>query len=350
MAEAKRELAIATDPTAYDNIGGAAIAVKYDTANDYIGNAGSHGTVFQTIRVTSFQQNANREVIIEESIDQVAASAVYGGTYSASGSFEAGFRPQSFQSSNLLMGIMGLQTVTSNNYKLSQIPATLALKVVDEQASTASIKGTTVIYRGVGITSFELNLNVKEYARCTINWIARQAEVYDVFYNSNTAISDEIAVFYNAVLNFGANKLLCKGMTLTLNRQMDQDYFYIGSEFLQGLYYNGLTDLGGTITLGAGDWTRIRTMIAGSGTDAMLDVGKTEFTGNTANAIPEGKLEVILMSTDGTTQVAKITVDSCKLTEASSSVQGRNQFEKTVNWKAVLNPAASKDFTVHIGA
>ena len=76
MAEAKRELSIATDPTAYDNIGGAAIAAKYDTTNDYIGNAGSHGTVFQTIRVSSFQQNANREVIIEESIDQVAASAI----------------------------------------------------------------------------------------------------------------------------------------------------------------------------------------------------------------------------------------------------------------------------------
>lgn len=350
MAEAKRELAIATDPTAYDNIGGTAIAAKYDVANDYIGNAGSHGTVFQTIRVTSFQQNANREVVIEESIDQVAASAIYGGTYAVSGSFEAAFRPTSFQSSNLLMGIMGLQTVTANNYKLSQIPASLALKVVDEQASTASMKGATVIYRGVGITSFEMNLNVKEYARSTINWIARQAEVYDTFYNSNSAITDEPAIFYNAVLTFGASQLLCKGVTLSLSRQMDQDYFYIGSEFLQGLYYNGLTDLGGTITLGAGDWTRIRTMIAGSATDAMLDVGKTEFSGNTANAIPYGALVLKFMTTNGTAQTALITVDECKLTEASSSVQGRNQFEKTVNWKAVLNPAAGKDFTVHIGA
>lgn len=349
MAEAKRELSIATDPKAFLEIGLANIAAKYSTTGDYIGTSGDHGTVFQTIRVTSFQQAANREVVVEESIDQVAASDIFGGVFSVSGSFEAAFRPTSFDDSNLLMGIMGLQTVSSSNYKLSQIPATLAIKVVDEQATTSTVKGTTVVYRGVGITSFEMSLNVKEYARCTINWIARQAEVFDLPYNTSSSISDDPSIFYNAVLDFASDKLYCKGITMTLSRAMDQDYFYIGSEFLQGLYYNGLTDLGGTITLGAGDWTRLRTMIAGSSTDATLDVGKREFAGTLANAIPGGKLEITLRTPDGTTQAAKITVDSCKLTEASSSVQGRNQFEKTVNWKAVLNPANGEDFTVHVG-
>jgi hypothetical protein len=370
-----RELAITTDPSAYDadEIDDYAIAAGYNTTNDYITyqSGASNTPKFKTIRVNSFSDSANRNSIIEEAIDQVAAASIYGGTYSSSGQFEASFRGWDFASSGLLEGALGGQTpaaVASNSahgaglkYILTMVAMPLALKVVDEQATDTSgsntVSGTTTVYRGVGITNMDINLNVKEYAKSTFQWIARRAEAFDIGYNTaapNNVINGEPAIFYNAVLKWtpdggSVETLKCKGFTMTLARTMDQDYFFIGSEFLQGLYYNGLTNLSGQITLGAGDWPRIRTMITGAttGGNNVLDQANQEFfgvvnpsTGTTtvlANAIPAGKFEIVLHKPDGLKEVAKITCDKAKLTEMNRSVQGRNQFEKTVSWQAQIN-------------
>lgn len=371
---ALRELAITTDSYAYDEeeINDYVITPGYDTTNDYITyvSGATHTPAFKSLRVNSFSDNANRDVIIEEAIDQVAAASIYGGTYGANGQFEAAFRGWDFATSGLLLGALGLQTpvdVASNQahgaglrYELTMTPQPLALKIVDEQATDTTgsnnVRGTTTVYRGVGITNMEINLQVKEYSRSTFQWIARRSETFDTAYNSpNNTINGEPAIFYNAVLKWkgeGAGDyetLKCKGFTMTLARTMDQDYFYIGSEFLQGLYYNGLTDLGGQITLGAGDWQRIRTMLSGQTTtgDETLDKSKREFFGEVngttgvttvlANQIPGGEFVIVLHDPAGTKEVAKITCNKAKLTEMARSVQGRNQFEKTVNWKAQIN-------------
>jgi hypothetical protein len=371
---ALRELAITTDSYAYDEeeINENVITPGYDTTNDYITyvSGAAHTPAFKSLRVNSFGDNANRDVIIEEAIDQVAAASIYGGTYGANGQFEAAFRGWDFATSGLLLGALGAQTplpVVANQahgaglrYTLEMTAQPLALKIIDEQATdtsgTNSVHGSTTVYRGVGITNMEINLNVKEYSRSTFQWIARRSETYDVAYNSpNNTVNGEPAIFYNAVLKWKGEgetdyeTLKCKGFTMTLARTMDQDYFYIGSEFLQGLYYNGLTDLGGQITLGAGDWQRIRTMLTGAKTGGSntLDQSKQEFFGVVnpttgastvlANQIPGGEFVIVLHKPDGSKEVAKITCNKAKLTEMARSVQGRNQFEKTVNWKAQIN-------------
>lgn len=369
-----RELAITTDTSAYDEeeINDYTIAPGYSTANDYITyqSGATHTPAFKTIRVNSFSDNANRDVIVEEAIDQVAAATIFAGTDGSNGSFECAFRGWDFATSGLLLGILGNQTpvaVASSQahgaglqYQLSMVAQPLAMKIVDEQATDTTgsndVHGTTTIYRGVGIEGMTLTLNVKEYAKASVNWLARRAETYDVAYNStNNTVNGSPAIFYNAVLKWKTEggstyeTLKCKGFTMNLERAMDKDYFYIGSEFLQGLYYNGLTELGGEITLGAGDWQRIRAMMAGvtTGGSNTLDQTKQEFFGAVnastgastvlANAIPGGEFTITLHTPDGTKEVAKITCNKAKLIEMSRSVQGRNQFEKKVNWKAQIN-------------
>ena len=373
----KRELAVTTDPSAYDEdeINDYAIANGYNTSNDWITyqSGATHTPAFKSLRVLSFSQNPNRSVIIEESIDQVAAASIFAGTDSISGQFETAFRGWDFHLSGLLMGALGYQepaTVASTSghnagysYTLAMSPATLALKVVDNQArdttGSNNVSGSTTVYRGVGITGFNLGLNVKEEIRATVNWIARRAEAYDLPYNTDSTINGDPCIFHNQTLKWtptagSAETMKCKGFTMNLSRTMDQDNFYIGSEFLQGLYYNGLTNLGGDITLGPGDWQRIRTMITGATTGGVntLDSGKQEFTGVSAsgtvlaNAIPSGKFEIVLHSTDGTKEVGKITCDVAKLTEANISVQGQNQFSKTINWQAQVN--STDKFTIEV--
>ena len=366
-----RELAVTLDPSAYSatEIENYTIAPGYDTANDYITyqNGDTHSNAFSTLRVTSFNYTSARNQIIEESIDQVAAASVFGGTYLPTGTFELNFRGWDMHLSGFLQAALGAQTpasVASNSahgagysYELAQTPATLAVKMVDEQASDGTGTGKTLVFRGVGVTSFNLALNVGDTVKATCNWIARRAEAFDTAYNTNSAITGDPAVFYNAKLKWtpdggSVEVMKCKGFTMDINRTMDQENFFVGSEFLQGLIYNGLTNLGGTITLGAGDWQRIRTMIVGSTTDNVLDEGNKEFTGEASagtvlsNAIPSGTFEITLHTPDGSKEVAKITADVAKLTEASADAAGRNQFNKTINWTAQIN--ATDKFTIEV--
>lgn len=369
-----RELGVTTDSYAYeeDEINNYAITFGYATATDnitYQNPANTTTPAFKSLRVTSFSDTSNRSVIVEESIDQVSAASIYGGTDGVNGQFEAAFRGWDFHLSGLLAGALGAQTPTDTTavtnvrkvgkkYILSMVPQVLALKIVDEQATDTAgsnnVIGTTTIYRGVGINSMELALQVKEYVKATFQWMGRRAEVFDAPYNTSSTVNGEPAIFYNATLkwepytgsSYGtAETIKCKGFTMTLSRTMDQDYFYIGSEFLQGLYYNGLTDLGGEITLGAGDWQRIRATISGAvtGGNKVLDQANKEFFGTRAdgnvlaNAIPAGRFTVVLHNPAGTYEVTKIVCDMAKLTEMTRSVQGRNQFEKKVSWKAQIN-------------
>ncbi len=360
-----REVAVTTDPYCYDptETDEYNITAGYSTANDYITyvSGATHTPTFVSLRVNSFNYTPSRSVINEESFDNVAPAYVMAGGYSLEGSFEANFRGWDFHLSNLLLGALGNQTpasVASNashgagyTYELAQQPATLALKLVDEQGNG------TVIYRGVGITSFNINLQMNQLCTSTVNWIAKRAEPYDVGYNTLSTISGDPAPFYNPTLKWtpeggSAETMKCKGFTMNMERPMDRENMYLGSPFLQGLYYNGLTTLGGTITLGPGEWSRIRTMMAGSETANVLDEGKREFygsvaTGNViANSIPSGQFDIILHSPDGTKEVTKITANVAKLTEASADASGRNMFNKTVNWQAQINE--TDKFTVEV--
>jgi hypothetical protein len=181
-----------------------------------------------------------------------------------------------------------------------------------------------------------------------MNFIAKRTEVIDACYNTSSTITGDPAPFYNPTLIWtpsggSAETLKCKGFTMDMNRPMDQENMYLGSPFLQGLFYNGLTTLGGTITLGPGDWQRIRTMAAGSTTDNVLDQGNREFYGTAAagtvmaNAIPSGKFEITLHSPDGVEEVTKFICNMAKLTEMSADASGRNMWNKTVNWLAQVN-------------
>lgn len=370
---ATREFAITLDPSAYDEDEIImTIAPGYDTGNDRINYTGAgispaYTSKFKSVRINSFSLSGNRNPIIEEAIDQVAAATVYAGTYSSSGQFEANFRGYDFATGGLLMCAMGSQTpsvVSSNGdhgaglkYVLTMVPAPLAIKVVDEQATDTTglndVHGATLVYRGVGITSMDINFAVKEFAKSSFQWIARRAEAFDVPYNTAAPLNTiygEPTVFYNQQIKWtptgGSEEILkCKGFTMTISRKMDEDYFYIGSQFLQGLYYNGLTDLGGQITLGAGDWQRVRTMLTGATTtgDNLLDEDNKEFTGTAAagtvnaNAIPTGKFVIMMHTPNGVKEDTKITCDVANLVEMTESGQGRNMLEKTVTWKAQIN-------------
>lgn len=363
----KREICVTLDPYAYDDteIDEYNIAKGYNTANDWITyqSGYTHTNAFKTLRVQSQEENVSRNTIVEESTDQVAAASLFGGTISLTGGFSGAWRGYDFHESGLLSGIMGFQTpatvanpasgfAAGYRYEFAMAPATLSLKYVDEQANKGG--GVTRVYRGVGITQANISLRAKQYVTVDAQWMARRVEVFDAPHPSETEPNGDPALFYNAVLKWTPEgevtpeTFKCMEFTMNVARPIDTDNFMIGSQFLNSLTYNGLTDLGGDISLSAADWDKLRAMMAGTTNDTIgtLDEGRREFFGSVtntttttvlANAIPSGKLEIFLHTPDGAQVVGRITADSCKLTEASASAQGRQKYTKSLKWQAVIN-------------
>jgi len=365
----KRELCVTEDPFAYDatEIDNYNIVDGYSTSGDYIdyneaATIHPNTATFKTLRVQSQDESVKRDVIVEESTDQVSAASIFGGTISLTGSFSGAWRGYDFHNSGLLKGIMGYQVVPTvanpatgfsdgYRYELSMSPATLALKYVDEQANANA--GVTRIYRGVGITGANITLRAKQYVTVDAQWMARRVEVFDAPYPSSTEPTGDPALFYNAVLKWtpdgGSQETFkCLEFTMNVQRPIDTDDFAIGSQFLINMAYNGLTDLGGNISLSSSDWDKLRSMMAGTTDDSIntLDEGRKEFFGavtNTttttvlANAIPGGRLEILLHKPDGSQVVGRIIAESCKLTEGTAAAQGRQKYTKTLNWKAAIN-------------
>jgi hypothetical protein len=373
----KRELCITTDPYAYSpyEIDIYTIKDEYDPVNDYITYqwAPTFGNTpeFTTLRVTAQNESESRETITEEATDQAAAASLFGGTINLTGGFTTALRGWDFATSGLLEGIMGEQTaVTIANpgtsftaglrYEFETVPKSLALKYVDEQANANA--GVTRIYRGVGITQANITLRSKQYVTVDVQWMARKAEVFDLPYPTESEPKGDPAMFYNAVLKWtpeggSASIFKCQEFTLNIARPIDTDDYMVGSQFLNSLTYNGLSDLGGSITLAATDWDKMRTVMVGTSDTSIntLDEGRKEFFGvvtNTttttvlANAIPAGQMEIILHTPTGVKPISRILVQSCKLTETTATAEGKQKYTKTITWKAVINNTSKFYFDV----
>ena len=307
-------------------------------------------TDFTRYRSIDSSDSVDRGVVIEESMDQVAASNIEAGTYVVKGSISGAFRTDP-TSLKLLVGAMGVQgeLTSEGTYYLEQTPQELALFIIDEQANNNA--GTGTYYEGVGISGMEFNIEVKKFATVKWSWIGMRGITTDSPANDAsppTYSNFPMYVFYNAVLSFGGTALKLKGLTMSIERKMDEDYYYIGSQFLQGLFYNGLTTLGGTFNLGAGEWDILERTINGTTSAGGLDGAHTQFTAANENAIASGALVVTLTppggSADSGKPVVVINAASCKVTSMSRDVTGRAMWNKTAQWQGQLS--TSSDFSV----
>jgi hypothetical protein len=295
---------------------------------------GATGDTFKKIRVTGVGDPVNRNPAFEEAIDISVATYSVGGPYVVNGTIDALLRFGSFEP--LFSSMFG--SAESGKYYLGDVPESYAFCIGDDQA------GTQTMYYGCGISSMEFTLAVREFVRTRMTWIGQKgiitSGVDPEWYVAPTA--DPAAVYYNAVIEIGGTPLEAKNVTLRCDRKFDTDYHYIGSPLLQGLYMNGQTELGGTITLGGGQWNTLKEVITG-GETTMITTPPGTVAASGAESLNElggDTLEIQLSDKDGNL-VGTIVAGECVFSESNRSVTGRNQWDKSVNFRVIVPTSES---------
>lgn len=331
------------------------VAVAIDSTTDYGVTAIAATTTgtYNKFSGSATTDNVARNAIVEENMDTLAAREIDGGDYTPTGNIDGTLRtdPGTISLINMFMGSQATQPPADGTFYMTSTPiTTCTLLVYDEQANNNA--GTATYFTGAGLTSMEISCKVKDYAKVKFAWLARRGITTHGALSTAPTEPDwddfPMSVFYNAVLTFGGSTLKAIGITIKAERKYDQDYKFLGSQFLQGLFMNGLSNLGGTMDIGAGEWDMLSRVINGTTSAGALDSGKNEFDGSLANPMASGILQLKLYRPGGSGAthglLMTITINKCVITGYSRSVQNRNLWQKTVDWQGAL--PASTDFSI----
>lgn len=303
--------------------------------------AGASGDTWKKIRVTGMGDPVNRNPAFEEAIDISVATYAVGGPYNVNGTIDALLRFQSFNP--LFTSILGASN--GGKYYLTDTPVSYEFLIGDDQANSNA--GVTTSYKGCGISSMEFTFAVREFVRARMTWIGQKAEIATLAATPDWYVdpsTDPAAVYYNAIIDVDGTPITVKNVTLRLDRKFDTDYHFIGSPLLQGLYMNGQTELGGSMTLGAGEWDSLKNVMTG-GEDTSITANMLTTAAGTENqnelvAVP---MTIHLHDKDGVA-VGDIVAGDVVFSESNRSVTGRNQWDKTVNYRIIV--PTSTDFYV----
>lgn len=269
--------------------------------------------------VISFSANVNRNPLIEESFSSAAATKVFGGAYSVSGSFEAIYRTASSIYMTKLIDII-------NNGVLSETDKAGVDIILEDD------HGNLITYKKCFINSCEMSLSSKDFVRLSYSFIGTAAK-NEGSTGTPPAYENEVGIFYSTVLNSG---LKATSASIRFEVPIDQDYFVLGSEYIQSFVQSGLAVVEGNIALGPDQFDLLNEMLnTGEGTiNYDPDISHK-------NAVSALALEIKIGSSAGGT-LRTITVPVTKLITGDISTSGRNKFERSISFMGEFNNPSDK--------
>lgn len=251
------------------------------------------------IAASDVSVNYSRNLITEQAMGLGGEPTIYDGAHIATGSIGAAYRAN-------LSGIPGAINTLIASGTATISPTSLA--VSDE------FGGNT--FPSAFINSFELSMNVKEYGKCTMGFVASGRNANSTVVDSNaTYDTNDIPIFWASSLTVGnATSATVNGFSVKLEVPIDQDYYTIGDKQLVDFIQNGNGTISGSLKFGAKDWAAVQKGI----TDANGALGTITLT----------------LTSGGSASIGTITIDDAMASDTSYSGSGRNRFEKTINFRA----------------
>jgi len=270
-----------------------------------------------SIPVSDVSFNGQRNPISEKSFGHATETSIYGGGVVYTGSFGGAYRPSIW--SNVIKAFMGgNQSTTVNAFTDADVVATI--RISDEFNKTFQ-------FSSCAINSIEINCQAGDYTKITAGWIGRFATENTSTHCSSGDYTATIPVFYNT--SIGGMKV--KSFRLRMERPFDQQNFIIGSEYLQSLVQNDNVTISGSFTTSPTEYEYFKSVI---------------LTGDTANDAPTTTNKntilvtgptIVFRDPEGTKNIGTIVISKLALSDGDSSANGRNQFEKTINFKVPVD-------------
>jgi hypothetical protein len=284
-------------------------------------------------------------------------SFIAGGVFKPDGTLEGYYRNDNNVGNGIIAAIFG-STMTTEEKTAAGVPTTLSYGSGTTPFSFA-IATAPVYYLGnevwpytmrlvedgPGVNSYnefknvlfqnlEISFDTREFPRFKVGFIAGPSQNKGAILADPTFSDTKPAAFYNAVVEYSTDKwvtkhnLGCKSLTLRIARKIDENYIYVGSPFLAGAALNGVTDVDGNFTTGAGA-SELALF------DSVFHDAANATTGELyedTNAMTTFALRFALFDTDFKF-IGFFNAGTAVLTEANKNIQGRQVIERTINFK-----------------
>lgn len=309
------------------------------------------------VKLINYSVRPNRNPTTEEGLHTFSYTFIAGGVYKPTGNLEGYYRCDSNVGNGIIAAIFGGE-MTAENKTTYSVPTTLSygsgvtpfsfamgaspvyklgaeiwpytMQLVEDGPGSDKM----IEFKNVLFQNLELTFDTREFPKFRVDYIAGPSKNVGAAAGIPTFTTTKPAAFYNAVIETsvdnGANwvQLGCKSLTLRITRKIDENYVYIGSPFLAGPALNGVTDVEGNFTTGAGE-SELELF------DAIFHDETNSTTGEIyedTNAMKTFALRFALFDTDFKF-MGFFNAGMAVLTEGSKTVQGRQVIERTINYK-----------------
>ena len=295
---------------------------RYSSIGLETGAYGSGGGTPAGVLVTEFNDDVDRGALTEETVDSQVLKSVYGGGLQLKGSVGGTLRPKMFE--KVLEGIWGVNTLSvgvSNTFTLGQ-PQPLIMSLGEDTGSVQEVSD----YTGVGVTKLSIDAKANEFAKWSMDWMAKDMSLGT--YSAPTYVAEDPVILDKATISTdgGITALTeVKSFKLDIERKIRQDWFVIGDYKLHGLAMDGVTGLGGSLEFTEIEYDEMKRAAFGT-------TGGSAFPA--LNTLGSADLQILFDDISGNPAV-EINLPLSVFKDRSRNVSGRGEITKSINFTSV---------------
>lgn len=281
----------------------------------------------------SFSDPVDRQIMYEDRTDLQSTGPGYGGPVKYSGSLEATLRPTQIEP--ILNALWGAKAYgyTPNTTTFSLDAPESLVMVIAEETNTATDLDVAARYDGVGISSFTLTAEAKEFVKWTCDWMAkaRTAIAFVAPTGGDDYHAETPLVWNNGTVSVdGVGTAQLTAIDLTIDGTLRDDWYTLGSATLHGLVRNGVVDISGTMTFTEREYAELVRCIYGS---VFVDA-TTPSVLPVTNLVDEVAVVITLKDASDSTSRVVVTLGNVVYESVEHSISGRDEITKTISFKA----------------
>lgn len=288
---------------------------------------GTAATTLVGVRATEINHSVDHNIVYLESIDGWSPYDGVIGAHSVKFTFIAYAIKD--QINPILNAALGKETdvsdgTTTTGYKYSyDYPKSLTCEYGDRHGNA---------YQLLGVVPNQIKIDAKAKSVLTLEADCIAKSVSTTTFAEPTYSSDLPFVCFKTSVTFGGTAVPVKEVSLTINRNIDQDAFVLDSTTLHGIYAGEL-NANGTITVLEDNTSEfLRALFGDPSASSLADV--------------PAKVDVVITAkTPDGSKGMTITMPSVLYPSGDTRIRGKSTAEKTINFRAL-----SDELTIEVDA